>query len=45
MRLAIRELPQSHQDCLEFLIFHLARVMAHDKENLVCPILNLLSST
>lgn len=35
MRLAIRELPQSHQDCLEFLIFHLARVMAHDKENLV----------
>ncbi|KAJ9666827.1 Rho-type gtpase-activating protein [Coniosporium apollinis] len=38
MRLAIRELPQSHQDCLEFLIFHLARVMAHDKENLMTPL-------
>lgn len=35
MRLAIDSLPQHHRDCLEFLVFHLARVMEHKKDNLV----------
>jgi hypothetical protein len=35
MRHAIQNLPPSHRDCLEFLIFHLARVVEREKENLV----------
>ena len=35
MRLALHALPPSHRDCLEFLIFHLARVVEREKENLV----------
>ena len=33
----VNRLPRSHRDTLEFLIFHLARVMEHGKENLVSP--------
>jgi hypothetical protein len=36
MREAVQTLPRSHRLCLEFLIFHLARVTAHEKDNLVC---------
>jgi hypothetical protein len=35
MKEAINALPKSHKDCLEFLVFHLAKVMAHEKNNLV----------
>jgi hypothetical protein len=35
MRDAIDRLPRAHRDCLEFLIFHLARVTSHEKDNLV----------
>jgi len=35
MRDAINVLPKSHKDCLEFLVFHLAKVMSHESENLV----------
>ena len=35
MRGAINALPIRHRDCLEFLIFHLARVATREKENLV----------
>jgi hypothetical protein len=35
MRDAINALPKSHRDCLEFLVFHLAKVMSHESENLV----------
>ncbi|KAI9807448.1 MAG: Rho-type gtpase-activating protein [Piccolia ochrophora] len=37
MRSIIQQLPPRHQDCLEFLIFHLARVAAMEKENLMTP--------
>lgn len=37
MRHAIQTLPPSHRDCLEFLVFHLARVVEREKENLVSP--------
>ncbi|KAF2136777.1 uncharacterized protein K452DRAFT_312890 [Aplosporella prunicola CBS 121167] len=33
MRHAIDNLPIHHRDCLEFLVFHLARVMAHEGDN------------
>lgn len=29
-------MPQRHRDCLEFLMFHLARVAQREPENLVC---------
>lgn len=29
-------MPQSHRDCLEFLMFHLDRVAKREPENLVC---------
>lgn len=29
-------LPPKHRDCLEFLMFHLARVASRERENLVC---------
>ena len=35
MRAAINELPGRHRDCLEFLIFHLARVVGRERENLM----------
>ncbi|KAL9595493.1 MAG: hypothetical protein Q9219_006422, partial [cf. Caloplaca sp. 3 TL-2023] len=35
MRQAIAGLPSIHRACLEFLIFHLARVVEHDKANLM----------
>ncbi|KAB2577938.1 Rho-type GTPAse-activating protein 2 [Lasiodiplodia theobromae] len=38
MRLAIDSLPQHHRDCLEFLVFHLARVMEHKKDNLMTAV-------
>lgn len=35
MRIAIQGLPPCHRDCLEFLVFHLARVVEKEKDNLV----------
>lgn len=35
MRQAIGTLPAIHRTCLEFLIFHLARVVDHEKLNLM----------
>lgn len=35
MRQAIQALPPSHRTCLEVLIFHLARVVDHEKANLM----------
>ncbi len=35
MRDTIQQLPVRHRDCLEFLIFHLARVATRESENLV----------
>ncbi len=35
MRAAVAQLPPKHRDCLEFLVFHLARVATREKENLV----------
>ncbi|KAI9840331.1 MAG: Rho-type gtpase-activating protein [Thelocarpon superellum] len=37
MRSAMQKLPTKHRDCLEFLIFHLARVAMREKENLMTP--------
>ena len=37
MRVVLDQLPRSHRDCLEFLMFHLSRVMEKEKFNLVCP--------
>lgn len=36
-RATINSLPPRHRDCLEFLIFHLARVATREKENLMTP--------
>lgn len=38
MKAAVNLLPKPHKDCLEFLVFHLAKVMAQEKDNLVCHI-------
>lgn len=35
LREAVNRLPKAHKDCLEFLIFHLARVTNHERDNLV----------
>lgn len=35
MRAMVQQLPVKHRDCLEFLIFHLARVATRHHENLV----------
>ncbi|KAF2750093.1 RhoGAP-domain-containing protein [Sporormia fimetaria CBS 119925] len=32
---AINEIPRTHRDCLQFLVFHLSRVIQHSKENLM----------
>jgi hypothetical protein len=36
MKDAINTLPRCHRDCLEFLVFHLSRVLAKADVNLVC---------
>ncbi|KAE9974283.1 hypothetical protein EG327_008820 [Venturia inaequalis] len=38
MKAAVNMLPKAHKDCLEFLVFHLAKVMAQEKENLMTPL-------
>ncbi|KAF2402018.1 RhoGAP-domain-containing protein [Trichodelitschia bisporula] len=38
MRDGVNALPRCHRDCLEFLVFHLARVIAHESENLMTPL-------
>lgn len=35
VRDAVRELPKEHHDTLEYLVYHLARVMANESTNLV----------
>jgi hypothetical protein len=32
---AFNEIPRAHRDCLQFLVFHLSRVIQHAKDNLV----------
>ncbi len=38
LRAAVMELPEHHRDCLEYLILHLARVMAQESDNLMTPL-------
>ncbi|MCJ1294566.1 Rho-type gtpase-activating protein [Xylographa carneopallida] len=38
MRAAIGDLPFHHRSCLEFLIFHLQRVVMHERQNLMTPL-------
>jgi hypothetical protein len=38
LRHAVNELPESHRNCLEYLMQHLARVMSHESENLMTPL-------
>ena len=38
MREAINDLPKAHFDCLEFLVFHLTRVMDKQGTNLMTPL-------
>lgn len=35
LRKTFSAMPQQHQDCLEFLMFHLTRVTKREPENLV----------
>ncbi len=35
LRMVVNELPEHHRDCLEFLIQHLAHVMANESDNLM----------
>lgn len=35
LRKTFATMPQQHQDCLEFLMFHLTRVAKRESENLV----------
>ncbi|KAK4251582.1 hypothetical protein C7999DRAFT_37618 [Corynascus novoguineensis] len=37
MRKTVNMLPPKHRDCLEFLMFHLARVASRERENLMSP--------
>lgn len=37
LRKTFNMLPVKHRDCLEFLVFHLARVAAREGENLMTP--------
>ncbi|KAL1874924.1 hypothetical protein VTK73DRAFT_10404 [Phialemonium thermophilum] len=37
LRKTVNMLPQRHRDCLEFLMFHLARVASRERENLMSP--------
>ncbi|KAF2870854.1 hypothetical protein BDV95DRAFT_495996 [Massariosphaeria phaeospora] len=38
MQLVISDVPRAHRDCLQFLIFHLSRVMQHATDNLMTPL-------
>ena len=38
MLAAINEVPRAHRDCLQFLVFHLSRVIGHAKDNLMTPL-------
>jgi hypothetical protein len=42
MKDAINTLPRCHRDCLEFLVFHLGRVLARADVNLVCALFQLV---
>ena len=33
---AVNEIPKAHRDTLQFLVFHLSRVIQHASDNLVC---------
>ncbi|KAJ4985057.1 RhoGAP domain-containing protein [Stagonosporopsis vannaccii] len=35
---AIKEIPKAHRDTLQFLVFHLSRVIEHQGENLMSPL-------
>ncbi|KAK7743199.1 Rho-type gtpase-activating protein [Cytospora paraplurivora] len=37
LKKTVNLLPQKHRDCLEFLMFHLARVASRESENLMSP--------
>jgi len=41
LRKTFNMLPPKHRDCLEFLVFHLARVAIRESENLVSSIYDL----
>ena len=38
LRMIVADLPEHHRDCLEYLIQHLARVMASESSNLMTPL-------
>ncbi|KAJ4354146.1 Rho-type gtpase-activating protein [Didymosphaeria variabile] len=38
LRAVLKEIPRPHYDTLQFLIFHLARVIQHSKDNLMTPL-------
>jgi hypothetical protein len=35
---AVNEIPKAHRDTLQFLVFHLSRVIQHANDNLVCTL-------
>lgn len=35
---ALDDIPRAHRDCLQFLVFHLSRVIKHSNENLMTPL-------
>lgn len=37
MHEALKDIPRQHYDTLQFLVFHLSRVIQHAKDNLVSP--------
>ena len=39
LRKTFNMLPPKHRDCLEFLMFHIARVAQRERENLVCLVI------
>ncbi|KAF2193238.1 rho-type GTPase-activating protein-like protein 2 [Zopfia rhizophila CBS 207.26] len=38
MLAVINEIPRAHRDCLQFLVFHLSRVIQHANDNLMTPL-------
>ena len=42
LRAAISEIPRAHRDTMQFLIFHLSRVIQHSGDNLVCELNSLV---
>ncbi|KAL1608511.1 Rho-type gtpase-activating protein [Paraconiothyrium brasiliense] len=38
LRAVLKEIPRPHYDTLQFLVFHLARVIQHSKDNLMTPL-------